>query len=198
MPANETSICNQALGLLGSTTIMSLDDESQAARFCKLFYEQTRDEVIAGHRWNFAIKRADLSQLVETPANEWTIMYSLPSDCLRVLQLNGFDETEDAKRWSVEAGKLLTDEGSASIKYLGRIDNAAIFPPLFIEALSVKLASKIAQPITGSRQLPQELMTEYRRITGPEARKVDAFEGRLHAKPAWVTSSLVQSRYTGR
>lgn len=177
---------------------MSLDDESQQGRFCNLFYTQTRDEVISGHRWNFAITRVDLSLLTETPINEWESIFSLPPDCLRVLQLNGFDSDEDRKLWSVEGGRLFTDEATASIKYLACIENAALFPPLFVEALATKLASKLAQPITGSRQLPGELLAEYKRITGPEARKVDAFEGSLKVKPAWVGSPLVQSRFTGR
>jgi len=197
MAADETFICNQALGLLGSSKIMSLDDESKEARFCVRFYEQTRDEVIAGHRWNFAIQRAELSRLAEAPVSEWEYHYQLPSDCLRVLQLNGFDEMENASRFVIEGRKLLTDDDRAVIRYLWGVTDVTLYPPLFIEALAVRLASKLAHPLTGSRSMPQELHQEYLRVTGPKARRTDAFEGQPKTKPAWVTSPLVRSRFGG-
>lgn len=197
MAADETFICNQALGLLGSGKIMSLDDESKEARFCQRFYEQTRNEVIAGHRWNFAIQRAELSRLTEEPLSEWEHQYQLPTDCLRVLQLNGFAETENASRFVIEGRRLLTDDDRAVIRYLRSVEDATLFPPLFIEALAVRLAAKLAQPLTGSRSMPGELYQEYLRVTGPKARRADAFEGQPKTKPEWVTSPLVRSRFGG-
>lgn len=197
MASDETFICNQALGLLGSSKIMSLDDESKEARFCQRFYEQTRDEVTAEHRWNFAIGRAQLSELVGSPLSEFAKKYQLPADCLRVLQVNGFEVTQQNSRFVIEGKELLTDDDSVVIRYIKRIEDTTAFPPLFVEALAVKLASKLAQPITGSRSIPGELLTEYTRITGPKARRTDAFEGNPKRKPGWVTSDLVNSRFQG-
>lgn len=198
MAADETFICNQALGLLGSGKIMSLNDESKEGRFCKRFYAQTRDEVSAEHRWNFAIKRQTLSRLSAAPASEWDYQYQTPNDCLRVLQVNGFEITEPNRTFSVEGGVVLTDCEGANIRYIARIEDANLYPPIFIEALAVKIASKLAQPITGSRDLPEALLQKYERVVVPKARRVDAFEGRQKRKPLWVTSDLVQSRYGGR
>lgn len=198
MAADETFICNQALGLLGSSRIMALSDDSKEARFCKRFYGQTRDEVIAEHRWNFAIVRTTLSELTGTPNSEWAKRFQVPENCLRVLQVNGFDVFEPNRPFSVEGRCVLSDDAEVRIKYLARVEDANLYPPIFIEALAVKLASKLAQPITGSRDLPSRLLEEYERVTGPKARRVDAIEGRPKVKPAWVTSDLVRERFGGR
>jgi hypothetical protein len=58
------------------------------------------------------------------------------------------------------------------------------------------LASRLAGPMTGSRNMPQELLQEYEVITGPKARLADAFEGRLRRTMPWVNSDLVGARFT--
>jgi hypothetical protein len=58
------------------------------------------------------------------------------------------------------------------------------------------LASRLAGPLTGSRELPSALIQEYEGLTGPKARMADAFEERLRRKMPWVNSDLVAARYT--
>ena len=107
MPANDTTICNLALSKFGSKRIQSLDDASPEARACKLNYGPTRDEVLRSHRWNFATKRATLSRLSGAPPFGWAAWYQLPVDCLRLLQLNGWETHEQRDRWEVEDGRLM-------------------------------------------------------------------------------------------
>jgi hypothetical protein len=197
MSANETTIANLALGKIGSKRILSLDDASPEARACKLHYDTVRDEVLRSHRWNFAIRRQTLTALTEVPLFGWSVQYQLPVDCLRVLQLNGYEETEQAGLWEVEGGKILTDEDEAQLKYIARITDGGLFDSIFITALAVKLASVIAKPLTGSSSMSQDLISEYERITGPKARRADAFENRIKRKFQWVGSDLVNARFTG-
>src|SRR5690606_7797987 len=110
MANNAVSICNMALGELGINAITSLDQATADARLCNRFYEQTRDEVLRAHPWNFAIKRVNLSAISTAPVFGWLYQYQLPSDYLRLIQLNGWEEDEQADRWEIEADKLLTDE----------------------------------------------------------------------------------------
>lgn len=194
MATSETTICNLALGKLGSKRIMALDDDSPEARQCKLAYGATRDEVLRGHRWNFATRRANLSRLADAPLFGWAAQYALPSDCLRVLQLNGYEAYERPDLWEVEERVLLTDEETARVKYLARVTDATLFDALFVKALACKLAAEIAKALTGSGSIPGDLLTEYERITGPLARTADAMEGRPKRKLGWVESELVRSR----
>jgi hypothetical protein len=197
MAASEILICNLALAKLGTGLIMSLDDASPVARACKLMYGPTRDQVLRGHRWNFAMKRATLSQLADPPAFGWALQYSLPTDCLRVFQLNAFESDEARPKWEIEGGNLLTDQDTAQIKYVAQITNASLFDPIFIKALATKLAAEMAKTITGSNSIAGDLLTEYERVTGPEARMADAMESRPKRKFPWVESNLVRSRFGG-
>lgn len=195
MASDETTICNLALGKIGSIRIMSLDDATQPARYCKLFYAQGRDEVLRCHDWNFATARATLSQLASAPAFGWAYQYQLPTDCLRVLQLNAYEHRESRPPYVVEQGKLLTDQDAANILYTSRVEDANLFDPLFIKALSIKLASDIVTPLTGSRSQAAELMQEFEGLLKNLASAQDSKEGRPKRKPAWVESDLVNARF---
>lgn len=197
MAANPTTICNLALAHLGEDHLMSLDDDSREAQFCKRFYDQTRDEVIQSHPWNFAIRRAVLSRLAEAPAFGWAWQYQLPADCLRILQLNGHDVSKREGRYEVEGGRLLTNDDECAVRYLRRVEDAALFPPLFVEALALKIATRLAKPLTGSTSEVERLLTEYERITKPLAMRTDALEGRPAVRPAWVESDFVRARRGG-
>jgi len=197
MPTGETTICNLALGRLGSQRILDITEDSVEGRACALQYPMVRDELLRMHRWNFAIKRDTLTALASAPAFGWGKQYTLPSDCLRVLQLNAWEETEVPRKWEVEGRFLLTDEDTAQIKYVKRETDPAIYDSVFIAALSCKLAAMIAKDVTGSSTMATEALTEYERILGPNARRMDAHEGRKKRKPPWVESDLVHSRQAG-
>lgn len=189
-----TSICNLALAQLGQSQIMSLEDASQSARFCKRFYDQTRDEVLRSHPWNFAGKRLTLSRLSDNPLFGWAFQYQLPEDFLRLLQLNAYSATEALKLYEIEGNRLLTNEGVAQVRYVSRVTDPNLFDALFVEALATKIASKLAQPLTGSRQEAVALLQAYERVVAPLARSVDAREGRSRRRLPFIESMLVQSR----
>lgn len=192
--ADETSICNLALAKLGVSPIMALTDDAKAAQFSSRFYAHTRDEVLQAHRWNFAIARATLVELVDDPPFEWSRAYQLPDDCLRVLQVNGYGLYERQDYWTVEQGRVLSNAPIAELRYIARITDGSLYHPLFVEALACKLASKLAAPLTGSNKIAAALLEEYMAVTGPRARLADAFENSPRRKMPWVESDLVAAR----
>lgn len=197
MAASETDIVNDALARLGVSPIMSLTDATKQAQFANRFYDQTRDEVLAGHPWNFATRRAVLAQISTAPDFEWLYAYQLPSDNLRLLQLNGYDIGKTMDTWAIEGNQLLTDADKAEVRYIARITDTTFYPALFTEALSIKLAAKLCAPLTGRFDQPSALMSEYEKTTGPKARLSDVFQQRAKRRVAWVDSDLVRSRFTG-
>ena len=198
MPTTATQIANLALARIGARRILAIDNSSVESRACLLNYEVTRDEVLRAHRWNFAIRRANLSALSEDPAFGWAKQYQLPEDCLRVLQLNGWDYNQDPKRWEVEGRVLLTDiSDGVEIKYIYRNANAFEYDPIFVQALSCKLAHAVAKEISGASALAGEQLQEYERVIAPLARRVDSHESRPKVKLPWVESDLVKARQIG-
>jgi len=195
--ASDVQIANLALARISQDQIIALSDDSPSARFCNAFFDQAREECLQSNPWRFAIKTATLSQLTTTPLLEWAEEYQIPSDCLRVLSLNGCGPHDRSDYFEIQGKKLLTDEVTATIKYVWRVTDGSYYHPLFVSALSCLLASLIAKPLTGDEKAATSLLTEYARLTGPEARRVDAYLG--HRRPALPaeTSELVAARFRG-
>jgi len=176
-------ICNAALARLGEARIEALTDGNTAARACRLLYPLALEEMLRGHRWNFATRRAVLARLVEDPLFGPAYAYELPSDCLRVLEVNDVSGSGPPdQQWEIEGGKLLSDADEVRVLYIGRVADSNDLDALATEALIVLLAAKLGPAIQGgSTSKAEALMTEYVRICAPLARRIDANESRRSA-----------------
>lgn len=185
MATSVVQIVNNALIRIGASAITSLTENSEAARAANLIYEQIRDATLRDHIWNFAVKRIALAQEVDTPAFEYSFQYALPSDCLRVLQMQ-----EKNLIYKIEGRKLLTDEGTAKIIYISRVTDPNEFDAMFVEALSARLAAELSIPLAESSTLYQNMMEIYR-IKITDARSVD---GQESGEPNIVADTWLDSR----
>lgn len=96
----DISICNQALQSIGTrSTIASLSENSNEARACNLLFNDTRDQVVGMHLWNFCRSTQILGLLKcapgtpeftgsatalwnpNYPAPPWLYEYRYPNDC---------------------------------------------------------------------------------------------------------------------
>lgn len=201
MPANlasETRIANIALSLLGQAPIGDFQENSPAARTIRLHYETTRDALLRAHRWNFARSRAELSRLASAPAFGWSYAFQLPSDNLRILELNGNEAALADADYEIEGDQLLTNAEKAKIVYIKRVTDASKFDALFTEALAVKLGIAICLDITQSLTKRQALEAELARITLPEAVVTDANETRPRLLDPAQGSPTLTARGNGR
>ncbi|MEQ1866567.1 MAG: hypothetical protein ABL996_18170 [Micropepsaceae bacterium] len=171
---SEVSICNLALQDLGrGLAITALDENSQAARACRLRYPFARDACLRAYNWNFAAARASLPALAEAPAFGFAHAYQLPGDCLFVREVAG----DDACAWTVERGRLLTDLGAPlNVTYTRAETNPASFDALFTETLAARIAADVAVSLTESTGKAQALWQVYQSKLA-EARRRDAQEG---------------------
>lgn len=193
-----TTIANLALARLGNTTISHITEDSEMARACLVLYDQTRREVLRSHRWNFATKRAALSELAEEPAFGWEHQFELPSDALRILEVGESEHGDTlSERFVIEGQALLTDQDSVNLVYVYDCENPDLFDPLFVECLAVKMAVKLSTTLAGASSLAERLMVEYDRMIGPLARRIDANEGRRRKGLIDRGSPFVQSRTSG-
>lgn len=193
-------ISNAALNMLGASNIISLTEDSKAARIINQRFDAVRDAVSRSHNWNSLIKRAELTQLATAPAFGYAFQYSLPPDCLRVLEFtNGtlsypqdnIFNNSGGPVYVIEGRNLLTDEAIAKIKYIARIEDANLFDSLLVETLSARLAYEICYAITGSNALLGSTKTIYDEKL-KEARFIDATEG---ATERFEASDLIESRF---
>mgnify|MGYP003643662765 FL=1 len=169
--ASVVDICNGALNQLGASTIISLTEDSKNARLCNARFTQVRDSIFRSHPWNCLQKRVQLAADTATPAWGFTKQYTLPADCLRLLTILDYDSD-----YKVEGRKILTDNSSLKILYIGRIEDPNEYDELLRETLSAALAADIAYAITSSNPLTAN-MYNLLRDKLREARFVDSTEG---------------------
>jgi hypothetical protein len=193
---DSTTIANLALAKIGDQSILSLDDPSPEARFAKLFYGPTRDELLRLHQWNWATSMSRLSQVATPPEFSWKFAFALPSDFGRMITFNSYEASEPAALYQIHGKHLLTDEGTASIMYVRKMVDESLFDPLFIECLVLKLAAKLARPLAGSMDIEKQ-MNAYFEKTLSEARRIDGADGLPKRKLLWIDSDLVKARYSG-
>tara|TARA_R100001594_G_scaffold2889_2_gene11195 strand:+ start:303 stop:869 length:567 start_codon:yes stop_codon:yes gene_type:complete len=185
LTTTETSICNSALIKIGADRINSLTETNKRAQLCNEQYSKVRDEVLRSHPWNFAITRAEFAQLSTTPAFGYTYHFSIPSDCLRILNLS--DETIE---WKQEGNKLLTDSATVKARYIKRVTAPAEFDSFFIEALALRLAADLSYSLVQSTTLSSLMTQQYEKHLA-FARSYDAQEG---TPPELTDDSFIEAR----
>jgi len=163
---------------LGDDPITALTDDTERARLCNAFYVPSRDLVLRLHPWNFAVTRATLAQLSDTPAYEYSYQYALPADpyCLRVLEMQYKDYVFKIEHFASQGRVLLTNEGTAKILYIARVTDTAQFDSMFVDVLTAKLAVDLAYPVTNSVKLQEQMQRLFQQKLS-EARSVDGQEG---------------------
>ncbi len=200
--ASTVDIANFALNNLGASNISSLDENSKAARIVNQRYESVRDAVFRAHPWNCLMQRSQLAQDTEAPAYGYAKQYSLPADpfCLRVLEFStgtlsypqdNITSNTGGPVFVIEGRKLLTDENSAQIKYIGRITDPQQYDASLIEALAARLAAEVCYAVTGSTSMVQ-IQTSLYEAKMTEARFNDATEGATQRLEA---SDFIESRF---
>ena len=107
------------------------------------------------HPWNCLLRRAELAKESTAPEFGYANQYALPTDpfCLRVLEFsNGtlsypqdnMTSNSGGPVFVIEGRKLLTDEGIAKIKYVGRVTDPQQYEANLTETLAAKLAMEVA------------------------------------------------------
>jgi len=175
--ASPVDIVNLGLAHIGAEAqVSSIDppDGSYEAGLGARFYPIVRQEMINGSGMAFSLKRVALAE-VDNPSTVWLYAYALPSDCInamRVLSLsyvtaasllapldsvfvlqqnalvidNLFTE-RGSSDFEIEGEVLLTNEPEAVLKYTADITDTGKYPPLFVSAFGMMMASYLAGPI---------------------------------------------------
>lgn len=150
--SSETEIANLALAHIGvEKAIANLETEKSAeAEVLRVFYDQTRDQVLRDAPWPFATKILTLALVEEQPNDEWRFSYRYPSDTIfirRILSGIRNDNRQTLVPYRIrrdDNGLLIhTDQQEADVEYTFRDDDPLRYPADFVDALSLLLARKI-------------------------------------------------------
>jgi len=150
---------------------------SVQAEHCARFYPISRDALLQMHSWNFITRRQVLALLVDEmdqwdyvyawPSGALEILsvleyevegdYATPSAQIRSEYLTASGTILDRGAYTPQpfhvetlasgAKVICTNQENALARYTVKITDTTLFPPLFAEALSWHLASKLAGPL---------------------------------------------------
>lgn len=161
-----TDICNMALAYIAKGRIASMDEQTEQARQCKLFYDQTKKDLLRNYTWGFAkriVKLAELTQSEENPY--WQYIYSYPQKCVAVRKIFDKDTGREVlggqqERWDLYMSTdnvlaIGVDIPKAYIEYTYDVDDANLFTADFVDAFSHMLAFNICIQLTGNSGLQQ-------------------------------------------
>lgn len=198
--ASKTEIANRALTKLGEDRIIDLLDDTERARTLNSLYDTCLDAELRSHLWNFATKRASLPRMVDIPAYGFEFQYQLPSDLVRLIQVNdwwywrgGADYYGSSNsEYQVEGRLILTNYNAPlPIRYIARVDEPGLYDALFVEAFSCKLAMEACERITQSNTKLQAVQQQYMASIRAAVR-ADALENPPQALPdeSWMLARL--------
>lgn len=165
-------IVNVALRLNGIKQISALSDSVESARIMNDLFEPCRDDELINHPWDFAIEYSDaLAENVDAPNFDYDYSYALPSDCLRVIEL------EDAgDEYKVVGSNLYTNIESPKIKYIKKVTTPGNFSQSFCTVLSARLAAESCFALTNDKALTKQRWDEYK-AKSTKAKSNDSQEG---------------------
>lgn len=189
---DDVAIANMALSHVGAKSdIESFTEKIPEAIQCNLWYDPSRQQVLAAHDWGFARRRLGLalhgdviSETATDPwAGTWGYRYQYPEDCIKARKIqNPTSPPADADPFNIETSingqekTILTNVEDAVLVYTFDSEATELFPPLFVQALSHLLASQIAFSLTRKRKLKTEQLQTYF-FTLPRATAEDSNEG---------------------
>ena len=191
--ASKLKIINAALvGHLGAARILSVTENSVEGRLVEDEYDDLRRAVLRDHQWNFASTRVSLAAITNAPVWEFDHAYLLPSDLLRLVDVDNPLELVYKVERMAEGKVIVTDiDAPLKIKYTADIEDANAMEPKFREALSARLAMAWAEPLTGVSSKTAELAKIYAAFL-KSAKSVDGQEDspKQTESDAWIDARL--------
>jgi len=198
MSLDKTDIGNLALQHVGQPPVMRIDDkDNDTARVLDLVFEPALREMGRDHEWNCLKTRKSLPQVSPAPAFGFAYKYRQPSDCIRVLRVNGRDVNEPTDLYEIEGRDILTDADTMKLQYIRYTEDTTLYDSLFVESLAILIASKLAVTIRQDERLAASLTKQYLTVILPRARKVDGNERNKAPYDARQQSRSLGSRQSG-
>jgi len=201
--ASAVDICNLALAHLGdeaTVTAISPPDGSVQASHCARFYPVARDAAIESHAWGFATRRTAPANVPSAVPSSWQYAYTLPAECIKVLNVWGEEYSEDDKGYDfvVESNAsqgtmVYTNAESATVRYIVRVTDTTKFSPMFVTALSYLMASYLAGPIVKGQTGMQVAQAMYKMYLN-EMGKAAASDARSRKLDVQHTPEFISAR----
>lgn len=202
-------VWNTGLTQLGVGRVDSYqNDTSSQASLIRAVWPNFRKQFISDHAWNGCKTTAVLTALPDSDfkdTSRWANIFSLPSDYIRALTVNGHrnqPDNSESVMWEIEAVAntsgvksrcLCTNQSTARLEYVFDVGDANLdlLAPAMKHAMGLALAAFIA-PNFGKSANEIALLEQKVREALLKARGID---GQENSARFFSPSELVESRY---
>lgn len=166
--ATEVEIWNMALGYLKAGTVTTTSDNSAQARALSTYAEFTRQEALRDLAPPFAQKVATLSESSDTNTTQYSYIYDLPSDYLRVIEVLDSDYYRYDAFYYVEGQHIFMNYSPGIIRYVYDNSDTTTWDADFVELFALLLAAKAAPKL-----IPGGLKYQQQYFAMAERKKID-------------------------
>ena len=173
---SQVSIVNQALALLGQDPIISLDDDSNAAKVSKQFYAPVRDAMFELHNWTFATEWKGLPKSTTVGVGPYKNIFPIPSNVLRIIWVGSAGDGESVVDYAIDANGILTNSDTCVVQAVISNKDTTTYSPLFVQAFAARLAADMAVAITASQSLSGSMYQVFSTKLA-EAKQRDSLQG---------------------
>jgi len=146
--------------MLGDQPIASFTESTKRAQLSANLYPDAKLDFLRAHPWNRCIKRVSLAPETTGPAFGSFNRFALPDDCLRVLSVG--DDDDAPVEYRVEGTSVLFSSTALSLRYLSDT-NEAMWDAQMVNAMTLRMAARMAYAITGSAALADSLTQQAER-----------------------------------
>lgn len=151
---SKIGLISKALVLIGEKPLEGLDDNRYGATVGSNLFELIYENEITSNHWRFAMDKAQLSQDVDAPLNEWQYSYQLPAEML--LPIGVYPQTP----YEIYADKLFSNASAVELDYMFKPEIDAV-PAYFAMLMTYALARDMVKPITESDAGVQVFSAKY-------------------------------------
>lgn len=191
MPLAKINIVNEALRLMGSEELTSLHDSSAEAARVSSAWDMIIEYLLSLHPWSFALRRAILAR-VATPAFGYAYAFSLPADCLRMVDVCDVQGCAITP-WVMEGKTVLASVEHAYALYTAREMDVSKWSAGFSSTAAAYLAFSIYNAITKNAPPPHFEQIFRQRLD------IARLDDTSHQQPVQqdVQGSILMARFAG-
>lgn len=150
---DKTSVCNQALALLGQGLLSDFDEDTKKGRDCRAFYNGAVLAVFEAFDWPFAKTRARLAIDSDYTELAGVNAFELPNKYARTIAPKG----DGYKR---EGQHILAEQASLVLVYVQTVPEG-LWPGSFEKCVTAYLASELAYKVTESNTKADQMFRLY-------------------------------------
>ena len=146
-----TDLCNRALGMLGDSSIQSLEDDTVASRACKRNIPIAIRFVGSIYDWQSMRGVAVLNKLSEpNPFDEEGFVYQLPPDNIKIIEIINAHDDATQNNYRVFGHKLYSTLDTVNVEYIQNTQLPGYWSPPLFECMAAYLSHLIARSVNTS------------------------------------------------